>query len=230
MAWPSIFTSGIKDLITSSSESNLEGQGIISFIAITFGLDSLSRNVVILDELMGPSTKAFSIRKSNSRKRKTLGNERGNLWDSGPTAAGLVLYYFFKQELKVNRITGATTAGAFFMGLLSPGLAADVILDTGYHLSRAAEEKINSYHFRKMREEQPFSEAEGIRDSYLKQFADLKRIIYLGLDEYGIRDLYEWTFANNKPTFGWLLTRLKQMVYLEADIQEGLKRLIPFAF
>jgi hypothetical protein len=183
-AWPSIYLDGLVSPINPwhaafKGTDTLLTKGIISFISITLGLDSMSRNAVILHDLWGPSMDAFSIPQSKWEKWK--GAKSGVYGVIAPTSATANMYYFFKVQFHDIQAGVNATGTKFFLGFLTPGVVLDTGLDTGYQMMKFLREREvearNVFYYNQRKKGESIPKGEETRQRYLHFLKDLRRII-----------------------------------------------------
>jgi hypothetical protein len=87
----------------------------------------------------------------------------------------------------------------YLFGIGAPFVWFDIVLQYGHQLTSYAIKWINDYFFSIMRASSRFSSVESIRQGYVTQFRELKRLIF-ELDEGGIDDLYDAVFLESTKT------------------------------
>ncbi len=165
--------------------------GLIVITAVFFGLDGISRNSVILGNLLGPDTSAFSVPKSTSYKTG-YGTMKGLHYLGGGLSGLLPLYFLYKVEkAKIDDGSLPSLQTMIFFGCLGPPLALDTLFNNSSRLSIPAEKSL----YRRFADQILDKQTLPLRQQYLRQFKEIKWLIY-GLDEYEMGDLYEGVFDN----------------------------------
>lgn len=199
----------ISDLF--SVDNGMGGEISYFFMGPTLGLDAASRADLILSQLFRSNSHLFSRQKTNSHVR-TLYIAKGALYFGALVAATLPAYYCYLIKDNIDNLIDPSNESDYDgpysntqvnieFGIFSFFLVLDTVLQYGHQLSGDAERRINSYFFRKMKMELPLSPAEVKRREYLRQFKNLKRIIYI-LDDAQLDTLYKNIFAKIKKREG----------------------------
>lgn len=200
-AMPPIFDDGL-DKLGSKFHYELNIDDTVSNLftvhtAVTLGIDSISRNMMILANLTGPSMEEFSIAPHKIKVKYvdvTIDPRKVSLifvYLGAGMAALLPVYYLWHVE-KENWEYDPENSESYltFFECLAPTLFLDASLLNGRAAKQWVDEKFNAYLIRQAFAGTHLSTARLIRETELDRCRDLARLFrYIPDDE--IHDLYE---------------------------------------
>lgn len=167
----------------------------LSFVVLcisipTLTIDATSRITSFFSHFMRDNTHAFSIQKTKNHQRALL-VPKLLLFGISSVMSVVPAYYF--SSLLTSTCNDPKCPLPLKNDLLFEILFAATVLDKmthyGHHLSHHAKHDINRYFFRKTKEELEPHKTAIKRQQYLKEFKELKRMIY-GLAGEELSDLY----------------------------------------
>lgn len=203
-AMPPIFEGGLdNDKHTWWNRSQSLQTSLIVHTAITLGIDSISRNIMIIGDLAGPSMEEFAIPRPKLKYRKIeIDLRKGSLilvYVGASMAAFLPVYYLWNVEKSSIENTSDPSFRKdtiVFVSCLAPTLFLDALFTNARALKDWADEKLNARRVRQaFGEGVTFSPARLLRQQELARFDDLIRLFRTTPDE-DIHDLYEHVLVN----------------------------------
>ncbi|MBS0271764.1 MAG: hypothetical protein JSR85_03855 [Proteobacteria bacterium] len=203
-AMPPIFEGGLDNGKHTwwNRSQNLQ-TSLIVHTAITLGIDSISRNVKIIGDLVGPSMKEFSIPGIKLKCWKWEIDLRkgvvGLVYVGASMAALLPVYYLWSfEKWGIEGNAGPTFAkdSIIFVSCLAPTLFLDALFSNARAMQEKVDEFINARRVRRAFEEgMILSPARALRQQELSRFDDLIRL-FRAAPEDDIHEFYEQILVN----------------------------------
>lgn len=168
---------------------------------LSLGVDSMSRNVMIIGDLAGPSTDEFFIPRKVLKCGKIELDQRVLflilVYLGASMAALLPVYYLWQGENKLADSYPKQALSFYtFFGSLAPTLFLDALFINARAMQDWVDEKINAHLIRQVFGEATLlSPARVLRQQELKRFEDLIRIFRVTSDD-DIHELYEQVLGN----------------------------------
>jgi hypothetical protein len=200
-AMPPIFSGGLVQISPEAAWTNTATILFITHTAVTLGIDSISRNVMIIGDLAGPSRDRFSLPRQKIKYGKIELDQRMLssvfVYLGASMAALLPVYYLWSAEKgDISDDPKYRKADIIFIECLAPPLFLDALFTNARAMQEWVDKKLNIRRVHQgFGEEKLLSPARVLRQQELKRFDDLIRIFRSTPDE-NIHDLYEQVLSN----------------------------------
>jgi len=198
-AMPPIFLNGIEGIGNKFHYELVWNPAIAdtftTHTAVTLGIDSISRNVMIIGDLAGPTMEEFSILPKKVKYRKVeIDPRKGALilvYVSAGLAAFLPVYYLWRtEESDVESDPAHKSNYLTFFWCLAPTLWIDALFSNGRALKQWVDQKFNDSLIAQTYAGNGLSSARITRRDELSRFDDLERLFKYTPDAE-IHEFYE---------------------------------------
>ncbi|MBS0272460.1 MAG: hypothetical protein JSR85_07435 [Proteobacteria bacterium] len=205
-AMPAILFAGLQGLGSQFHYEMEWGSLTLAYLfdihtGVSLGTDALSRNVMIIGDLAGPSMEEFSIPGLKKKCWKwEIDLRKGTLvlvYTGASMAAFLPVYYLWQIESQLaDKFPQQKSSFYTFFGCLAPTLFLDALFSSARAMIEKVDEFINTRRVRRAFEEgMILSPTRALRQQELNRFEDLIRLFRTTPND-NIHDFYEHVLVN----------------------------------